>query len=176
MLFALFGVVAFAQSASPVFKGIDRHALPAHQATISEDVDLVTPPATAQVETWYTIDGMCLVNTPMGAQDFTSVMSTITVAIDGSDIYIQGLAYYFKDNVEECAKWTKVGIQSIYYGGDECNKSAIAWIVNPNASGISNIWADGGADKAVIYNMAGQRMAAPQKGLNIINGRKVIVK
>ena len=27
-----------------------------------------------------------------------------------------------------------------------------------------------------IYNLAGQRLEAPQKGINIINGRKVIVK
>ena len=29
---------------------------------------------------------------------------------------------------------------------------------------------------AVIFNMAGQRVAAPVKGINIINGRKVIIK
>lgn len=28
----------------------------------------------------------------------------------------------------------------------------------------------------VIYNLAGQRLAAPQKGINIINGKKVVVK
>ena len=74
------------------------------------------------------------------------------------------------------AAWTKVGIQSVYYGGGECNKSAVDWIENPNASGISDIAADAEAGKYVIYNIAGQRMDAPRKGLNIINGRKVMVK
>lgn len=33
------------------------------------------------------------------------------------------------------------------------------------------------ADKdAPIYNLRGQRLKAPQKGINIIGGRKVIVK
>ena len=83
---------------------------------------------------------------------------------------------YFQDGVEECNTWTKVGIQSVYYGGGECNKSAVDWIENPNASGISDIAADAEAGKCVIYNIAGQRMDAPRKGLNIINGRKVMVK
>ena len=36
--------------------------------------------------------------------------------------------------------------------------------------------ADINAGKYVIYNIAGQRLDAPQKGLNIINGRKVMIK
>lgn len=83
---------------------------------------------------------------------------------------------YFQDGVEECATWTKVGIQSIYYGGGECNKSVVAWIDNPNASTINDINADIAAGKVVIYNMAGQRLEVPQKGVNIINGRKVVIK
>ena len=58
-------------------------------------------------------------------------------------------------------KWNKIGLQSVYYGGGEC---------------ISDIAADAKAGKYVIYNIAGQRMDAPRKGLNIINGRKVMVK
>ena len=50
------------------------------------------------------------------------------------------------------------------------------WIDTPNASGISNIKTDNNAGKYVIYNMGGQRLEAPQKGLNIINGRKVVIK
>ena len=32
------------------------------------------------------------------------------------------------------------------------------------------------AGKTAIFNLGGQRLSAPQKGLNIINGRKVIIK
>ena len=32
------------------------------------------------------------------------------------------------------------------------------------------------SDNAEIYNLNGQRVAAPQKGLNIINGKKVVIK
>jgi len=33
-----------------------------------------------------------------------------------------------------------------------------------------------GDKSAPIYNLRGQRLAAPQKGINIINGKKVVVK
>ena len=105
MLFTLLGVVAFAQNSQkgvtqsqrPVFNCVDRHALTATNAVLNAEEELVTPPASAQVETWYTIEGALYVNTPSGVQDFISAVPTIKVAIDGSDIYIQGLAYYFRD-------------------------------------------------------------------------------
>ena len=105
LLFALLGVVAFAQNSQkgetqsqrPVFNCVDRHALTATNAVLNAEEELVTPPASAQVETWYTIEGALYVNTPSGVQDFISAVPTIKVAIDGSDIYIQGLAYYFRD-------------------------------------------------------------------------------
>jgi len=31
-------------------------------------------------------------------------------------------------------------------------------------------------DKEVIYNLQGQRLQKPQRGINIINGKKVIIK
>ena len=91
MLFALFGVMAFAQkdlgalptgnaqSPSPAFKCIDRHASSAAQAALSAEGELVTPPASAQVEKWYTADGKFMVNTLAGLQDFTSLMSASMV-------------------------------------------------------------------------------------------------
>ena len=83
---------------------------------------------------------------------------------------------YFNDDADVCDAWAKVGIQTIYYGGGECKKSAIAWIANPLATGITTIQNDANAGKAVIFNLGGQRLSVPQKGLNIVNGRKMIVK
>jgi hypothetical protein len=31
-------------------------------------------------------------------------------------------------------------------------------------------------EDARIFNLSGQRLNAPQKGINIINGRKVVIK
>ncbi len=44
-----------------------------------------------------------------------------------------------------------------------------------DGAGISTVAADKTADK-VIFNLAGQRLEKPVKGINIINGKKVVVK
>ena len=82
---------------------------------------------------------------------------------------------YFYDDAAVFDTWTRVGIQSIYYGAGECKKSNIVWGTLPS-TGISDVNADVNTGKAVIFNLAGQRLDAPQKGLNIINGRKVVIK
>jgi uncharacterized protein YjdB len=46
--------------------------------------------------------------------------------------------------------------------------------VEPDPSGISDVQT---ADKATsVYSLSGQRLAAPKKGINIVGGRKVVVK
>ncbi len=82
---------------------------------------------------------------------------------------------YFYDDAAVFEGWAKVGVQSIYYGGDEVRKSAISWIETPFYTGIDNITTGQTTGKA-IYNISGQRIAAPAKGLNIINGQKVMIK
>ena len=74
MLSALFSIVAFA-----------------------EDDVLITPPETATVETYYTISGNFYIYGNQQWEDATADMPTIKVAFDGSDIYIQGLAFWFKE-------------------------------------------------------------------------------
>ena len=82
---------------------------------------------------------------------------------------------YFYDDAAVFEGWAKVGVQSIYYGGDEVRKSAISWIETPFYTGIDNITTGRTTGKA-IYNISGQRIVAPAKGLNIINGQKVMIK
>ena len=84
---------------------------------------------------------------------------------------------YLNQDEDELKSWSKVGVQSIYRGGGEENKSEIGWFdMSAYWSGINNIKADLNDGKAVIYNMAGQRLQHAQKGLNIINGKKVVMK
>jgi hypothetical protein len=77
-------------------------------------------------------------------------------------------------NMAEYNTFNKIGIQSIYTGGGEEHKSNIVWMEITPTTGISSINTSDG--KAVIFNLAGQRMNALQKGLNIVNGRKVMVR
>jgi M6 family metalloprotease-like protein len=89
---------------------------------------------------------------------------------DFFDIYI-----YFKQ--PDFNTWKKIGLQAIYNGAGECHKSDIFWMENPFfTNGISEVMPDMKSDKTLIFNLAGQRLTAPRKGLNIINGKKVMVK
>lgn len=108
MSFALVCVTAFAQnglnlrpwqgsieSPSTTIKGIARQTQPATGTPRHAPTELVEPPATASVETWYTADGIFYLYGRYGWEDYTSSMQTINVAIDGDNLYIQGLSYYF---------------------------------------------------------------------------------
>ena len=47
--------------------------------------------------------------------------------------------------------------------------------VSPGATGIGGIAVEGNA-KTPVYSLSGRQLAAPHKGLNIIGGKKVVVK
>ena len=93
---------------------------------------------------------------------------------DNWDIYKGGATFYFNP-VEVVATWTKFGIQSIYYGGGERNVSNIVWSDDTITTGIANVKAENGKN-VVIFDLQGRRVAAPAKGLYIMNGKKVVVK
>lgn len=69
-------------------------------------------------------------------------------------------------------KYDVIGVfNNIYNGNAEIQPIEVSF-----ATGISGVEADKENAEDVIYNIAGQRLQKPQKGLNIINGKKVIVK
>jgi len=47
--------------------------------------------------------------------------------------------------------------------------------VEPDPSGISNVQMDDETVKSV-FTLSGQRLAAPKKGINIIGGKKVVIR
>ena len=81
---------------------------------------------------------------------------------------------YLNQNEEELASWKYIGVQSIYYGGADKNATEIAWyeIIRDGISGVQTGTKRG---TPVIFNLSGQRVQTPQRGLYIIDGRKVIV-
>ena len=79
-------------------QGLDRKAQTSRKAVRRAEAELVTPPAGATVETYYTAGGTFYANGSNGWVNATSDMESINVAIDGQDMYIQGLAYWFKNN------------------------------------------------------------------------------
>ncbi|MBO4612717.1 MAG: hypothetical protein J5671_06050 [Bacteroidaceae bacterium] len=123
------------------------------------------------VQQLYTFDAVSY------AKDFDTDVTEIPYNHDGYDFYKGGNRVYFEVEADEFKTWSKVGVQSIYYGAGEVHKSNIVWADNSAYDpevGVSSINAKVG--KQVIYNLAGQRLSKMQKGINIINGKKVMVK
>ena len=81
------------------------------------------------------------------------------------------LAFYMVENnvSKNCPQF------KCYFTAPAAAANAKAFFFNPgDVTGIDAIVTDGG--KAEIYNVYGQRLNGLRKGLNIVNGRKVVVK
>lgn len=89
---------------------------------------------------------------------------------DNYDIYggTNGKTFYFNP-ADEVAEFTNIGVQSIYYGGGETNKSDIIWM-NGATTGIKDI--NTANNTAVYYDLQGRKVTASQKGLLIKQSRQ----
>ena len=92
---------------------------------------------------------------------------------------IDNYEIWMNQGEDELKSWTRLGLQSIYRGGDEENRSEIAWFdlaAYWGYSGISSHPSSHTSHPSVIYNLNGQQLQNLQKGINIVDGRKVIVR
>ena len=96
--------------------------------------------------------------------------------LSGYDLAAEFYDIYFQEAEAEMNTWAKVGIQSIFYGGNECHKSNIVWKENGNYTDIADVRSKKENVSGNIYNMAGQRVSKATKGLYITNGKKFVVK
>ena len=75
----------------------DRAAAPKTMSKAPRKATTVTPPA-KDVEAWYVAGGNYGLSVGNGqVEDYTAAWASMGVIIDGNDIYLQGLAYYFKE-------------------------------------------------------------------------------
>ena len=93
---------------------------------------------------------------------------------DAYDIHKGGATFYFNP-AAEVANWSRVGVQSIYYGGGERNTSNIVWNDGDITTGIANVNVEK-KNADVIYDLQGRRVVNATKGLYIMDGKKVVVK
>ena len=70
--------------------------------------------------------------------------------------------------------YTQATVTGILFGSSSGNQIMPLTIVD-NSTGIEKISAES-ARPLVIYNLQGQRLSTLQKGLNIVNGKKILVK
>ncbi|MBD5196802.1 MAG: hypothetical protein HDS89_05015, partial [Bacteroidales bacterium] len=80
----------------------------------------------------------------------------------------------YVDNMVDKGDYTYV--VTAVFGDEESNISnlATAIVTEPLGSGIDAIFSDD--EELVIYDLMGRRLTKPVKGVNIINGKKVIIK
>lgn len=108
------------------------------------------------------------------SEDMTEIPYNFTDRYD-----IDNYEIWMNQGEAELQTWTRLGLQSIYRGADEENKSEIAWFdlaAYWGFSGIDDITQSKASSSDAIYNLNGQLLQNPQKGINIIGGKKVVVK
>ena len=109
-LATLMSVVAFAQQPARLLKdavpfsaqqtkvmGLDRKAATQARKAPRRAAELVTLPEEATTVTYYTTSGTFALYGGSGWVNATNDMPSVEVAVVGSDIYVQGLAYWFKE-------------------------------------------------------------------------------
>lgn len=92
---------------------------------------------------------------------------------DSWDIGTGGSYFYWNQPVDEMMTWTKIGLQSVYYGGGVRNTSNIAWYdltAYWSTVGIDDINADNST--VVYYDMQGRVADANAKGMLIKQTRQ----
>ncbi|MBQ9672144.1 MAG: hypothetical protein IJV34_04760 [Prevotella sp.] len=102
-------------------------------------------------------------------EDFTEDVTEVPYSYDGYDFYAGGSRVYFEDSLNELESWTKIGIQSIYYGGGETRKSSIGWLDIAEyykTLGLRSVNTD--TANARFFDLQGRAVEKNQKGLLIM--------
>ena len=106
--------------------------------------------------------------TALYPKDFEEDVTEVPYKHNGHDIMSGGIVY-LEDEIAELQSWTKVGVQSIYYGAGERRTSGIAWSDGSIETGIFDInTADGNVR---FYDMQGRNVEKSHKGLTIVQKR-----
>lgn len=95
--------------------------------------------------------------------------TTMTMTNDYAELSLEGI-----DMEQKLADTDRLMIQCNKEGGIPFNFTAVV-LVNKTITGIKTIQGSAKTSE-VAFNLAGQRLAQPTKGLYIINGKKVFVK
>lgn len=108
-------------------------------------------------------------------------------------VNVQVVIEYTDSSVDKTNVWVSAGETSAQSDLDATGKASISQIGlqtseaatvliknvywgKKDATGISSVKANTAADNDVYYNLSGQRVSKPSKGLYIHNGKKVIIK
>jgi len=80
--------------------------------------------------------------------------------------------YVIKESLASI-NYTNATVVGILYGTNTNGNQIMPLSITGTSAGISNVTADVKAEEAVIYNLNGQRVEHPTKGIYIVDGKKV---
>ncbi len=115
-----------------------------------------------------TADGGSATSAMVGVTEDTQIAAGIFVLLNGE----QGIGFYETENP------FTVGANTAYFPASIANgvKDRFIGVESDDATAITAIEAADAIQNGVIYNLSGQRVVKPLKGIYIQNGKKIIVK
>lgn len=91
--------------------------------------------------------------------------------------YLGGEKFTAEDQIKLGDEVIVYGQLMLFYETEEIGTGSSIYSLNGSTtSGINSVEAAGAASDNAIYNLAGQRIEKPAKGINIIGGKKIVVK
>ena len=148
----------------------------AKDAVVLSEVDIV-PAGTAIIVKTDTKGAT--VNVPVTTADPSDVAENLLMAGDGTTAY-NGVAgktiYYLASDQFHLANDGTLQSGKAYLAVPTAGARNLSFVFDNDATGINASLMNNGKTDNEVYNLAGQRVAQPTKGLYIVNGKKVVIK
>ncbi len=124
-----------------------------------------------------TFEGVAVTNPEeavKGEGDYTFQAHLYNTALDtdGSVAYVSTT----DSSIKKLTSGSIKGLRAIFNIPVSSNPKALVVRFDNTPTGILSVDAEGNVYEGAIYNLAGQKLNAPVKGINIIGGKKVVVK
>lgn len=107
-----------------------------------------------------------------------SLTSKAIAIADVNALSMRAITVDIDDSVSPASSLVDRSVDVYFVFKSVQNMTFDSWKFNKLSSeqlvGVANVEADSNNASDIIYNMSGQRLSNPQKGLNIINGKKVV--
>lgn len=168
------------EDVTPSTPSVDITNTPEHAYSVADAIKLIDDGEglTTKVYVKGYIVGTPSVSTSYGNATYTisdtegDETTTLTVY---RGYYLENAKFTSEDQIAAGDMVVVYGTLTLYGSKYEINSGNYIYSKNGSTTAISNAVIDNAASKS-IYSLDGRRLAAPVKGVNIINGKKVVVK
>lgn len=107
-----------------------------------------------------------------GDYTFAPHLYNTSLATDGSVAYVSTT----NSSIKKLTSGSIKGLRSIFQVPTANGVKPLVVRFGGDADAILSVDAEGNITEGAVYNMAGQRVAAPNKGVYVVNGKKMLVK